>query len=78
MCDKSVALVASPSTAGLESLTFYTEVLYPEVARIGPSGCCVFGNVFTGFLTMALLFIAGYAPATELAYGFFVAVLYGG
>ena len=63
-----VALLVIPAT-----------LITPHVfARIGPSGCCVFGNVFTGFLTMALLFIAGYAPATELAYGFFVAVLYGG
>jgi hypothetical protein len=63
-----VALLVIPSTL-ITPLCF---------AKIGPSGTCVFGNVFTGLLTMALLFIAGYAPATELAFGFFVAVMYGG
>lgn len=63
-----VALLVIPST-----------MITPHVfARIGASGCCVFGNVFTGILTMSLLLIAGYAAATELAFGFFVFVMYGG
>ena len=44
-----VALLVIPST-----------MITPHVfARIGASGCCVFGNVFTGILTMSLLLIAG-------------------
>ena len=44
-----VALLVIPST-----------MITPHVfARIGPSGCCVFGNVFTGILTMTLLLIGG-------------------
>lgn len=63
-----VALLVIPST-----------LITPFVfGKIGASGCCVFGNVFTGLLTMALLLIGGYAPATELAFGFFVFVMYGG
>jgi len=63
-----VALLVIPST-----------MITPHVfARIGASGCCVFGNVFTGLLTMALVLIAGYGEATQLAFGFFVFLMYGG
>jgi len=63
-----VALLVMPST-----------MITPHViSRIGASGCCVFGNVFTGLLTMVLLLIAGYGEATQLAFGSFVFVMYGG
>lgn len=45
--------------------------------RIGAAGTCVFGNVFTACITVALLAI-GNGPATQGYYIAFVAVLYGG
>eukprot|EP00536_Pseudo-nitzschia_multiseries_P004817 jgi/Psemu1/189075/e_gw1.84.76.1 len=63
-----VALLVIPST-----------MITPHVfARIGASGCCVFGNVFTGLLTMTLVLIGGYGEATQLSFGFFVFLMYGG
>ena len=62
----------------LERLSFINYLTSYLLYRIHFKNPQVFGNVFTGFLTMALLFIAGYAPATNIAYGFFVAVMYGG
>ena len=63
-----VALMVVPST-----------MLTPYVfEKIGPSGTCVFGNCCTAFLTMALLFIGNITPATNLSFGFFVFVMYGG
>ena len=44
-----VALLVIPSTM----ITPYF------FAKIGTSGCCVFGNIFTGILTMVLLLLGG-------------------
>lgn len=45
--------------------------------KIGVAGTCVFGNMCTAVVTGLLLMI-GNLPSTELAFGFFVAVMYGG
>lgn len=60
-----VALMVVPST-----------MITPHIfARIGAAGTCVFGNVSTAIITMALLFI-GTGPATTAAFAGFVTVLY--
>ena len=46
-------------------------------AKMGIAGTCVFGNVATAVLT-ALLLMIGNFPSTELAFGFFVFVMYAG
>ena len=45
---------------------------------VGIAGTCVIGNAFTAILTMALLFIASYGPATTAGFAGFVTVLYTG
>ncbi len=45
--------------------------------KMGVAGTCVFGNLCTAVVTGLLLMI-GNLPPTELAFGFFVAVMYGG
>lgn len=63
-----VAVMVVPST-----------LMTPYVFRkIGVAGTCVLGNVFTAIITVILLFIAGYGPATKGYFAAFVTVLYVG
>lgn len=62
-----VALLVIPSTQ-----------MTPKIFRmIGVAGACVFGNLATAIVTGLLLMI-GNLPATQLAFAFFVIVMYGG
>ncbi len=62
-----VALLVIPST----QMTPYV------FTKIGVAGTCVFGNLFTALVTGILLAIGNMA-ATDLAFGFFVFVMYAG
>mmetsp|Transcript_28698 Transcript_28698/g.60344 ORF Transcript_28698/g.60344 Transcript_28698/m.60344 type:complete len:716 (+) Transcript_28698:93-2240(+) len=62
-----VALLVIPST----QMTPYV------FTKIGVAGTCVFGNLFTALVTGVLLAIGNMA-ATDLAFGFFVFVMYAG
>jgi len=62
-----VALLVIPSTQ-----------MTPHVfVKIGVAGTCVFGNLCTAVVTGLLLMI-GNLPSTQLAFGFFVFVMYAG
>mmetsp|Transcript_1212 Transcript_1212/g.2317 ORF Transcript_1212/g.2317 Transcript_1212/m.2317 type:complete len:705 (-) Transcript_1212:1035-3149(-) len=62
-----VALLVIPAT----QMTPYCFV------KLGVAGTCVFGNFCTAVVT-GLLLLIGNLPSTTLAFGFFVAVMYGG
>ena len=46
--------------------------------KLGVAGVCVFGNSCTAVVTGLLLMIGAAFPATNLSFGFFVFVMYGG
>ncbi|KAL3925136.1 MAG: hypothetical protein SGILL_000608 [Bacillariaceae sp.] len=55
--------------------TFVTPFMF---RKVGIAGTCVFGNFFTGLLTLALLLIATLPPATTASFAGFVFVMYAG
>lgn len=61
-----VALMVIPATLLSPSIYNY----------IGLAGGCILGNVVTGIVTIALLYIGIARPATNVTFGIFVALFY--